>query len=246
MKSPSPTAPSKATEDEILHLLRRAARLQRMARAFAYPGPGHVREVVEALATGGDDPLLGPVLAAWRAADEEAVRAEYVRLFLGTVPCPPNETAWTPSKGLTGGAAELADLQGFYHAFGFEPAGSSREMPDHVSVELEFLGVLLVKLAYARIQEWEDPAEVTGEALHAFLEAHTGRWVSAFVSRLRDLGVASPYLETAQALEAAVEAECQAVGARPVRATGLPVLSDPVPFQCPHGPDPGRQEVGKG
>jgi TorA maturation chaperone TorD len=238
-------AARKAQEEEILRLLQRAARLQRMARAFAYPGPGHVREVVEALATGGEDPLLGPVLAAWRAADEGAVRAEYVRLFLGTVPCPPNETAWTPSKGLTGGAADLADLQGFYHAFGFEPAGSSREMPDHVSVELEFLGALLVKLAYARIQEWEEPAEVTGEALHAFLEAHAGRWVPAFVSRLRELAVASPYIETAQALEEVVEAECQSVGARPVRAMGLPVLSDPLPFQCPHGPDPGHQGAGK-
>jgi len=77
------------------------------------------------------------------------------------------------------------------------------------------------------------------------LEAHAGRWVPAFVYRLRDLGVALHYLETARALEAVVEAECRSVGARPVRAMGLPVLSDPLPFQCPHGANPGRQKAGR-
>jgi putative dimethyl sulfoxide reductase chaperone len=230
-------ATTSGREAEIVALLRRAARFQRLGRALAYPGPGHAQDVVELIGSGDEDDLLKPVLAAWRAADEAATRAEYVRLFLGTVPCPPNETAWGASKGLTGGAADLADIQGFYHAFGFEPAGEAREMPDHVAVELEFLAALLVKLAYAQIQDWSEPGEVTRDAHHAFLEDHLGRWVGPFVSRLHGLDVASPYRETAAALEAAVAAECDAVGARPTPATALPVLAEPGPFQCP-GPNP--------
>jgi putative dimethyl sulfoxide reductase chaperone len=228
----SATTPA-GTEAEVVALLRRAARLQRLARALSYPAPGHAQEVVALLESGDEDEILQPVLAAWRAADEAAARAEYVRLFLGTVPCPPNETAWGASKGLTGGAADLADIQGFYHAFGFEPAGEAREMPDHVAVELEFLAALLVKLAYARIQDWVEPAAITRDAAHAFLEDHLGRWVNPFANQLRKLDATTPYRETAVALEAAVAAECDAMGARPVRTTALPVLADPGPFQCP-------------
>ena len=51
--------------------------------------------------------------------------AEHNRLFEGGVTCPPNETAYVRrDKGVI-----LADINGFYRAFGFEPAEDAARNP---------------------------------------------------------------------------------------------------------------------
>lgn len=224
---------SDSPERGIGSMLRRAAHLRRLARAMQYPSPGHVREVTALLEAEPRDAAFAGVLAAWRDADEDAVVAGYVRLFHGTVQCPPNETAWSRTKGLTGGAAELADIQGFYHAFGFEATGAG-ELPDHIGTELEFHAALLIKLGYARMQDWVVEAEITASALRSFLTAHVGRWVSAFAARLRELDAPSPYRETGDAIEAAIAAECDAFDVRVAAAALVPYSAEPDAIACGH------------
>ena len=190
-----PELPVGAADAEVVDLLRRAASLQRLARCFAYPAPGHHATVLELLGHASDDGPLATLVAAWHGADEDAMRVAYSNLFLASTPCPPNETAWGDARRLTGAAAELADIQGFYRAFGFDLADDGRDMPDHLCAELEFVSALLVKTAYARMQGWHEADEVAANGARSFLESHLGRWIGAFVERLRALGAAPPYRE---------------------------------------------------
>lgn len=81
----------------------------------------------------------------------------------------------------------LADLQGFYAAFGFEV--NSIERADHISVESEFIALLLTKEAYAVANDLGDEAvEVCNTAKANFLKEHYAGWVRKLATNLSDMG----------------------------------------------------------
>lgn len=222
-----------------LELLRRAATLRAVATCFADPQPGlrdRVLAGLSACATAGAcAPEIDALAAAWDRCEEGAAREAHCRLFLGAAPCPPAETSWGDARRLGGQPADLADIRGFYRAFGFDLSPAARDMADHASVELEFLAALLAKAAYATLEGWTEQRDLTVDAARAFSEQHLGRWTRAFASKLREMDPGPPWAETADALEATVAAECRALGAEPTDAAAMErVGADAQPFTCPH------------
>jgi TorA maturation chaperone TorD len=124
-------------------------------------------------------------------------------------------------------AADLADLGGFYRAFGLEESG---ERVDHVSVELEFLHVLAYKRAWALEHGQAAHAEVCRAAEETFLRDHALRWIPDVAERLRAIGEGSPYAAVGSLLGEVLRAE----SAR----TGVPVTSTE-----PEEPVEGPQEI---
>lgn len=108
----------------------------------------------------------------------DGMAREYNRLFTatGTVMVPIYETEYALDT-VFAKTKELADLNGFYLAFGLELGKDSQgERPDHICIELEFMATLLIKEAYARNEGWDDKANVCLEARKKFLKDHVGRW----------------------------------------------------------------------
>lgn len=116
--------------------------------------------------------------------DPEGYRAEYVRVFeRGTVP--PYEASQHGSgpQPLGGPNVQvIADVAGFYRAFGFQARG---ERPDHLGAELEFLALVCTQEAYARLAGREEDAEVCARARQSFLREHLGTWVRALRTRVQ-------------------------------------------------------------
>lgn len=75
---------------------------------------------------------------------------------------------------------ELADIQGFYKAFGLDSSDVEKERCDHISVELEFMHILLYKQAYAQENHGEEKALICEDAQKKFLKEHIGKWVPLF------------------------------------------------------------------
>jgi DMSO reductase family type II enzyme chaperone len=112
----------------------------------------------------------------------DGFRQEYNRLFTatGNVLLPIYETEYALDIVFTK-TKELADLKGFYLAFGLELGKDAHgERPDHICIELEFMAMLLIKEAYARNEGWDDKANVCLEARKKFLRDHIGRWGPTF------------------------------------------------------------------
>lgn len=111
---------------------------------------------------------------------------------------------------------ELADLAGFYRAFGLLAADEDglREMPDHISVELEFYAYLLLKEESLLQAGDHDGVAIVADARKKFLADHLGRFARAIAERpgVAAHGYFGPLFRWCEAL---VKNECGRMGAEP-------------------------------
>lgn len=146
------------------------------------------------------------------------LRSLYIDIFeRGQSVNSPYETEYGRHRAMAKGQ-ELGDIAGFYKAFGFEleTEGENREILDHVSVELEFYSLLLMKQNYFAENENLEATEIILDGRKKFLTAHLGRFVSAIGQRP---GVAeNPYFKEVYSwVSDLVDQECTSLGVQPVK-----------------------------
>lgn len=236
-----PSAPLTPEEWAVAHILGRGALYRLLGGAFAPPLAWRFQELAHvatmaAAAPVVDERLRGPLARfadAARDADPAAVAAEYVSLFDRQARCSPYEGAYR-GAGLAGKGVLLADVAGFYAAFGLGPAAGAPDMEDHVAAELEFMSALCFKEAHALAISAAEPLAVTRDAEAAFLRDHLGGWAAAFA---RDLDAATAlgfYTAAAALLAAWMDIELAALGVAPVPVAGrVPGGADEEALGCP-------------
>ncbi len=107
---------------------------------------------------------------------------------------------------------QMADVAGFYRAFGFALGDAVRERPDHVAVELEFMHVLALKEAYAWQTGQTDYVEICVDAQQKFLQDHLGRWFGLFTQGVAHNAPDSVYVPAAQLAAVFVQADAERLG----------------------------------
>jgi DMSO reductase family type II enzyme chaperone len=178
------------TRPEALRAAARSTAYRLFAGGIGYP-EGRLLESVrsgelaEAIteALGAIDPKLleGFDADALRdAGADDDLPVEYTRLFdvgASGPPCP-------LYGGLYGGARMkvMEEAVRFYNHFGLKLSESPRELPDHLTTELEFLHYLAYREAEA-IEAGEDAGPYQ-RAQRDFIERHPGKWVPMLVQRL--------------------------------------------------------------
>jgi len=235
-------------EQQVARALTRAAAYRLLGGAWGYPAPSRFEDLALVADAAASDSPIAPAFAAFasaaRGADSEATAQEYVFLFDREARCPPYEGAWGDAPQLAGKPALLADIAGFYAAFGLEPSATHPDAEDHVAPECEFMSALCLKEAYALAEGMTEALEVTRGAQASFLSEHLGRWVEAFAGAVKEATPLPYYGALADLLAAWVREEEAELGVEAQRVSGR-FGRDPVQeeaFTCPMAPAQFQEE----
>jgi DMSO reductase family type II enzyme chaperone len=190
-------------------VIRRAQVYRFLTDAFLYPRENWLDDLplVAEILRGLNGPSLDFEL--W-SLDLNALQAEHRRVFgLTGSQCYETECG-LPHEFRQ--SQEMADIAGFYRAFGFNIGGKVRERPDHISAELEFMHILTLKEAYAAEKGVAERVEICVEAQRKFLQEHLGQWLGLLAESLARSAEEGPYLSLARFAAAFVEADAKRFG----------------------------------
>lgn len=186
-------------------LFARSALFAALAASFCRPGSPGTETMLSSLA--------GEAPPAWRdslqrlAVGARSSPAEYSRHLGGTGSCPDDELSF---RTATPAGAILADVAGFYRAFGYPYVEGGDEKPDHVAVELGFVSFLFAKEAHALAARNAAAADLIRKARLGFLTDHLGRWVGTLASALAERAPGSFHADVAEVAANAVKKEIPA------------------------------------
>lgn len=124
---------------------------------------------------------------------------------------------------------EMADIAGFYRAFGAGIAERETERVDHISVELAFMQLLCLKEAYAAEHGDTEHLRVCRQAQRSFLRDHLLCWAPALAGRLATVGGTSIHSDVGRLLVAWLDRERVSgkVEPRQIYERPLPVEAEP-------------------
>ncbi len=126
-------------------------------------------------------------LVSFLEAPRESLIEEHDRVFglLISQECPPYETEYCPQTFSVHRSHQMADIAGYYRAFGLEPSSQRPERPDHIVLELEFMAWLIGKTLYAAQHGDADHVRLCRDAQVSFVRDHFAWWTPAFALALR-------------------------------------------------------------
>ncbi|MBW2272085.1 MAG: molecular chaperone TorD family protein [Deltaproteobacteria bacterium] len=195
------------TNPEAQRAAARSRAYAALAQAFEYPDA----ELCDASRSGELEKALRGILEAvdpglcedadWEAladpGEGDDLAVEFTRLFdvgASGPPCP-------LYGGLYGGARmkNMEEAVRFYNHFGLTLSESPRELPDHVTTELEFLHFLCYREAET-IESGQDP-DAYRRAQRDFITRHPGRWIPLLRKRLESENPMRFFLELVRRIE---------------------------------------------
>jgi DMSO reductase family type II enzyme chaperone len=237
-----------SSEERAQKALARSGLYSFLSRGFAYPTEEYLQEIKTGSASrqlktwasclGGGfsksvEALCGALEREIAPLNLREMEGGYNRIFAMGLLCPHHETFYnTPHVFMK--SQELADIQGFYKAFGLILAEEEKEQADFIGTELEFMHVLCFKEYHSIGKGEEDKAELCREAQAKFLEGHLGTWAEAFSKTLSAAAHMDYFVTLGRLLEEFVDFDCQYLGITPKRVQ-LPEQGwkqEAEPFTC--------------
>ena len=140
------------------------------------------------------------------------IKSEYLYIFDIGRAISPYETEYITEQ-LSRKPFELADIAGFYSAFGFSVNEDMRnkEAVDHISVELEFMAILEWKEQYALEKKQEENARIVRDARIKFLKEHLAKWGFFYCRQILGLEGDRFFKRLAEILEFFLTVECERI-----------------------------------
>jgi len=148
--------------------------------------------------------------------------------------CPPHETDYIDHKMSFQRSNTLANISGFYRAFGLTTSTLHPERPDHIVQQLEFMASLIALQRQATEGNPRDCREqevVCHDAQVRFLSEHLSWWAPAFAKLLCREAAGGFYEMAGRFLAALLPADRALLGVTPAEQNATPVWPE-VPEAC--------------
>lgn len=164
--------------------------------------------------------------------EHKAASEAYLEVFGHTISkeCPPYEGEYYTNNDITFRSQKLADVAGFYRAFGLDRRQKARERIDFLSFEAEFLEIVIARQIYATEKDLgQEPIDVCVQSQRRFFIEHLGWWLPAFGVQLEASTHSDYYRGLAGFVRAFVAAERAALKIAPFTELPTPHLGAPEP-----------------
>jgi nitrate reductase assembly molybdenum cofactor insertion protein NarJ len=175
----------------------RAIALRLVSTGFGYPDAAwrarfdalmQASRASRAVPSGG----LNKLEKALSAVTPSELEGQHFRLFGPAAACP-LELAFHATKDPNGQSKTIADLAGFYKAFGVESA----ERADGLPTVLEFLAYLEIKRVHAELNGWSEKRDIAADAAEKMRGELAYKAVCAITRKLQAAGAPEFYLQLA-------------------------------------------------
>jgi DMSO reductase family type II enzyme chaperone len=208
-----------------------------LAQAFEYPDDEYCQEIRAGTLARALEEILSAVdlghlegvdwSALTQAGEGDELAVEFTRLFdVGTSgpPCPLYGGLYAGARMKT-----MEEAVRFYNYFGLTMAENPRELPDHITTQLEFLHFLTFREAEA-LQRGED-TDSYRRAQRDFIARHPGRWIPKLYRKLEHQQPMPFFLELVRRIESLLERDLahlvSLVGAIPIGRPGSSATAGP-------------------
>lgn len=186
-----------------------------LSRVFSTPTEAYVLknrifEVLQKLDSSLVRIPLAPLREELLAVDDEILRVEYARLFYGPgrAPAPLYESIYREGRLMGNTTREVYEI---YLSAGLYLSKSYLELPDHLSVELDFiylLGEAEMRAEKREVgEETEEETEFIYELRSFFLKEHLLQWAPLLLKRLKESSYHSIFLPLLEILLEVMEAD---------------------------------------
>jgi len=238
-------SPGTASEERIDKAVCRAVLYDVLAMSLRPPNPELLSRLGEngaseavldaalALDDSGSSARVGPAVKrlfeALRGSRLDLLEDSYRSLFGHTAhgQVPPYESEYGSEDVFR---QALADIGGFYRAFGLEMARSRHERNDHIAAELELLSLLATKEAYEVVDGNDEACEAVRKAERLFLREHVARFGRAFGRSLARTGAHPLYRAAGELCFDFLTSECARFDVTPGREVLSPTVGAEPPM----------------
>lgn len=146
----------------------------------------------------------------------EDLAVEFTRLFVGPGPhVPPNAAVHTEGEGGALWGESTGRVKRFIEDTGFTYRPGHGELPDHISVELEFVGELAAREAQALEEGDRDAADRLRQTQRAFVTGHMADWIPDFCDQVMAKARLPFYRELAGLTKGFIRSEAAALAGPP-------------------------------
>ena len=155
------------------------------------------------------------------APDGERPGESYWRVFGHSISktCPPYELEYYPNTDINFRSQRLADVAGFYRAFGLDRARAVKERIDHLSFEAEFMQIIIARELYASEHDLgaqgDERVELCRRSQRLFFVEHLGWWLPSFGTQLSERRDSPFYRGVGRLVRGLVAAERAVLGVPP-------------------------------
>jgi DMSO reductase family type II enzyme chaperone len=185
-KSTLPSSKTSALPEVVQVVSIRSSIYVVLAQGFSYPSKDIIQFFRQCSKDGANDggelgARLNALIGSARSTTPEELQSSYIQLFDPLAGPFPYETEQKKLQDFFK-AQLMADVMGFYRAFGVEPRN---ERPDHIASELEFMHYLALKEAHALRAGQPENASLCRDAQVKFFHEHLATWTDAFIAAIR-------------------------------------------------------------
>jgi TorA maturation chaperone TorD len=175
--------------DDVRRLAARADLARLLAASYYEPGEEFADEGLFASvreAANGIGPALGAVAqrleSAYAESDRQELLIDYVRLFHGPPKAlaQPYASVWLSMTTQTVMEDSTVAVMELYREAGFDMAEDFRDLPDHISVQLECLYALLFREAQACRDGQAEFQRAAAALRRRLLQDHLSGWLAQF------------------------------------------------------------------